>query len=169
MTKFKNEIRIDVVMAIARGASIKGTARDYGIERNLVRAWYRAYLSGGIAQVVGTKQHYTRGFKIKAVEYRWQQGLSYSQAAAALGIPGNSTLYTWEKKYLKVGADGLQDTRKGRLSLMTTSKKAQKSDDPRSREQELEAENARLRMENDYLKKLNALVAEREKSKKRTK
>jgi transposase len=47
--------------------------------------------------------------------------------------------------------------------------KSKKQQEPVTREQQLEAENARLRMENDYLKKLNALVAEREKSKKKTK
>jgi transposase len=44
-----------------------------------------------------------------------------------------------------------------------------KKDEQLTREQELEAENARLRMENAYLKKLKALVAEREKSERKTK
>jgi transposase len=169
MTKFKSKTRIDVVMAIVQGASVRGAARDNGVGHNQARKWYRAFLSGGINQVVGTKQQYTSEFKIRAVEYRWQKELSYAQAAAALGIPADGILYNWEKIYLKLGADGLQDTRKGRPSRMTTSKKPRISEDPKTREQELEAENARLRMENDYLKKLNALVAEREKSKKKTK
>jgi transposase len=48
-------------------------------------------------------------------------------------------------------------------------KKTSKTKKSMTREQELEAEINRLRMENDYLKKLNALVKEREKSEKKTK
>lgn len=169
MTKFKKETRIDVVMAIVQGASTRGAARDYGVGHNQARKWYRAYISGGINQVMGTTQHYSREFKIQAIEFRLQNGLSYPQAAAALGIPADSTLCVWEKIYLERGADGLQDTKKGRLSKVTKSKKPRKPEEPMIREQQLEAENARLRMENDYLKKLNALVAEREKSEKKTK
>jgi len=40
-------------------------------------------------------------------------------------------------------------------------KKSEKPKQNLNREQELEAENAQLRMENAYLKKLNALVQER--------
>lgn len=169
MTKFSKETRIDVVMAIVQGASIRGTARDYGVGHNQARKWYRAFLSGGIDQVVDTKQHYTRKFKIQAIEYRWQNELSYAQAAAALGIPAECTLYFWEKIYLEQGAEGLLDTRKGRPPIVDKSNRPKKPQEPMTREQQLEAENARLRMENDYLKKLNALVAEREKSEKKTK
>jgi hypothetical protein len=52
---------------------------------------------------------------------------------------------------------------------MEKSPKPKKPDKPLTREEALEVENARLRMENAYLKKLNALVAEREKSEKKTK
>lgn len=170
MTKFTKETRINVVMAIVNGASIRGTARDYGVWTSLARQWYRDYQSGGIDQVIGVKrQHYTQEFKVKAIEYLWQNELSYSQAAADLGIPGNCTLYFWEKIFLKEGAAGLQDKGKGRPPKVTQSKKPTKPKEPMTREQQLEAENAQLRMENDYLKKLNALVAEREKSEKKTK
>jgi transposase len=169
MTKFKKETRIDVVMAIVHGATTRGAAREYCVGHNQARKWYRAYIAGGIDQVIGTRQHYTQQFKIQAIEYRWQNELSYPQAASALGIPADGTIYAWEKIYLEKGAEGLEDTRKGRPPNVTKPKKSTKQEELMTREQQLEAENARLRMENDYLKKLNALVAEREKSEKKTK
>jgi transposase len=169
MTKFSKETRIDVVMAIVQGTSIGGAARNFGVGKNEARKWYRAYQSGGIDQLQNTRQHYSREFKILAIEYRWQNGLSYPQAASALGIPAGCTLYFWEKIYLEQGADGLLDTRRGRSPNVDKSRKPKKPQEPMTREQQLEVENARLRMENDYLKKLNALVAEREKSAKKTK
>ena len=48
-------------------------------------------------------------------------------------------------------------------------KENKKPKTPVTREQELEAENSQLKMENAYLKKLIALVEEREKSEKKTK
>ena len=48
-------------------------------------------------------------------------------------------------------------------------KQDKKPQQPMTREQELEAEVAYLKMENAYLKKLKALVEEREKSAKKTK
>jgi len=76
-------------------------------------------------------------------------------------------LYDWEKRYSEQGPVGLQDARRGRPPKML--KKENKRKKPMTREEELETENNRLRMENAYLKKLNALVAEREKSGKKTK
>jgi len=103
---------------------------------------------------------------LEAITYRREKRLSYAQAAVDLCILNESTLYVWEKLYIEQGMDGLQDTRKGRTPTMP---KQEKSKQLMTREQELEAENERLKMENAYLKKLKALVEEREKSAKKTK
>jgi len=169
MAKYSHETRMAVVMAIASGGNIKGSARQYDVGRNLARKWYRAYVAGGVEQVLNTKRHYSRDFKLQAIEYRWQNKLSYPQAVAALGISSEGLLYAWEKIYLEQGIEGLQDTRKGRPPKVPESKKPKKDKKPLTREQELETEIARLRMENDYLKKLNALFAKREKSEKKKK
>jgi transposase len=169
MAKFTKETRVEVVMAIASGATIKGAARQYHVGHNQARRWYRAYTAGGLEQVLNTEQHYSGSFKLQAIEYRWQNKLSYPQAAAVLGISNDGLLYAWEKNYLEQGIEGLQDTRKGRPPKVPEPKSPKKNKKPLNREQELEAEITRLRMENAYLKKLNALVAEREKSEKKKK
>ena len=53
-----------------------------------------------------------------------------------------------------VGSEGKKKGKKPRV---------QKPKPPKTRLEELEEENLNLRIENEYLKKLNALVAEREK------
>jgi len=58
---------------------------------------------------------------------------------------------------LKKGIEGLEDKKQGRKP------RTRKPKPPKTRLEELEEENLYLRAENEYLKKLNALVAEREK------
>jgi len=167
MTKFSKDFRVKLIKDIDKGESLNSVARRYGVGRVTLQRWYMAYSHGGIEQLVSINQHYTQEFKIYAIEYRWQHDLSYNLAAAELEIPNGGILYQWEKRYLKYGASGLLPTRKGRPPKMP--KKPEKPKRDLTREEQLEAEIAQLRMENAYLKKLNALVQEREKSEKKTK
>lgn len=154
-------------MAIEASNNIKGTARKFGVGKTTAKNWLKQYKAGGIEQLISKKQRYTQDFKLHAIEYRWKNDLSYDQAAADLEISNGGTLYTWEKRYLEQGLDGLQNTQRGRPPKMI--KKEEKVEKNLGREQELEAEITQLRMENAYLKKLNALVQEREKSAKKPK
>lgn len=167
MTKFSYEFRLKVVMEVESGLPLGTVAQKYNVSTKTLRTWVYHYRSGGIEQLTAVQGNYTQQFKLSAIEYRWANGVSYAQAAADLGIPQGRTLCEWEKRYSGQGLDGLQDTRKGRPPKMH--RKESKPKKLMTREQELEAEVDRLRMENAYLKKLNALVAERKKFEKKTK
>ena len=68
-----------------------------------------------------------------------------------------STLKKWERIYLIEGQKGFMEEKRGKNS------KGRPRKQPLNQqvEEDLIAENQRLRMENEYLKKLNALVQER--------
>lgn len=167
MTKFIKDFRVKLVMEVDQGASLTSVAQKYGVMKSTLQQWYANYSHGGIKQLVSDNKRYTQEFKINAIEYRWQHDLSYILAAAELGIPDKGILYQWEKRYLESGPSGLLTKRKGRPPKMP--KKPEKPKRDLTREEQMEAEIAQLRMENAYLKKLNALVQEREKSKKKIK
>jgi len=167
MTKFSKDFRVKLIKEVEQGESLNSIARKYGVGRYTLQSWYSKYSNGGVKQLVSTNQHYTQEFKIYAIEYRWQHDLSYTQAVAELKIPNAATLHQWEKRYLESGPSGLLNTKKGRPPKVP--RKPEKPKRDLTREEQLEAEIAQLRMENAYLKKLNALVQEREKSKKKTK
>ncbi len=167
LTKYNEDQRLKVIRMLEDGMAVHAIGREMGISRNVIRNWRNRYERGGIDQLLGTRQRYTAAFKLEAVAYRSQNGLSYPQAAADLGIPNQGTLYAWEKIFQLRGPEGLQDTRKGRPPTMPKQEKKPKA--PLTREQQLEAENTYLKMENAYLKKLKALVEEREKSVKKIK
>ena len=167
LTKYNEDQRLQAARMLEDGMAVRAIAREMKISHNVIRNWRNRYEKGGIDQLLSTRQHYTAEFKLEAVAYRRQNGLSYPQAAAALGIPNQGTLYAWEKIFQLRGPEGLQDTRKGRPPTMPKPEKKPKA--PLTREQQLEAEHTYLKMENAYLKKLKALVEEREKSAKKIK
>ena len=74
----------------------------------------------------------------------------------------------WERIYLEEGAEGLMKERRGKASLSDGVRKGRAPKLDKQTEEDLIAENQRLRMEIEYLKKLSALVLaeERENGKK---
>ena len=71
-------------------------------------------------------------------------------------------LTRWERIYLEEGAEGLMKERRGRACKASGSNKGRPPKLDKKVEEDLIAENQRLRMEIEYLKKLSALVQKRE-------
>ena len=74
----------------------------------------------------------------------------------------------WERIYIEEGAEGLMKERRGRACSASGTRKGRPPKLDKKVEEDLIAENQRLRMEIEYLKKLSALVLaeERENGKK---
>ena len=92
--------------------------------------------------------------------------LGYRETARKynLGKSGSTvtTIQRWERIFLEEGAEGLMKERRGRACAASGTRKGRPPKlDPKV-EEDLIAENQRLRMEIEYLKKLDALVRERE-------
>ena len=108
-------------------------------------------------------KRYTPEFKIKVVETMHREKLSYRETARQFDIRDHDRVAAWERIYLEEGAEGLYIERRGLKSTGRTPTMEKKV------EEDLIAEVQRLRAENAYLKKLNALVAERVRQKKKHK
>lgn len=106
---------------------------------------------------------YSGKFKQTVVEDIKKNHLSYSEAMRKYGIGGKMSIQQWERIYLEEGPEGLGIDRRGRGSKGRPPKLNKKV------EEDLIAEVQRLRAENDYLKKLNALVLEEERRNRRRK
>lgn len=90
--------------------------------------------------------------------------ISQREACIRFDIPAQSTVLNWQRDYEKSGILGLENKPKGRPKKMSDYKrKKRKSDKPLTREEELLLENERLRAENDFLKKLDALTLKKNK------
>ena len=99
---------------------------------------------------------YDGAFKQQVVEEMRERGLSYREIARQYEITGAHSVADWERIYLEEGPEGLFIERRGRGSKGRPPKELKPEV-----EEDLLAEVQRLRAENAYLKKLNALVAER--------
>lgn len=96
-------------------------------------------------------------------------GTSVRETAAVFNIASHSTILSWQKSLELHGIDALQPKKKGRPSMKKGSKEQKNRMLVEGSVEALRAEVERLRMENAYLKKLNALVQNKEKSPNKTK
>ena len=108
-------------------------------------------------------KRYTPEFKIKVVETMREEKLSYCETARQFDISNHHIVAGWERIYLEEGAEGLRIERRGRKSTDRPAKLKKEV------EEDLISEVQRLRAENAYLKKLNALVSERVRQEKKHK
>ena len=106
-------------------------------------------------------KRYTGEFKQMVVETMIREKLSYSEAARQFNISSHHRVSSWEQIYLIEGPEGLYIERRGRGS------KGRPQQFPKDVEEDLLQEVQRLRAENAYLKKLQALVLERERHQKK--
>ena len=105
------------------------------------------------------KKRHAGEFKQKAVEHMRENNLSYRETGRIFGFR-HEMLIAWERIYLEEGVEGLYVERRGRATAKEGSAKEREKKLDKKVEEDLIAENQRLRMENDYLKKLDALVQE---------
>ena len=102
-------------------------------------------------------KQYTGAFKQQVIEDMRLNRLAHKEAARKYEIH-DSCVRRWERIYLEEGVEGLYIEHRGRASGLN---KGRRPNLDKKVEEDLIAENQRLRAEVDYLKKLNALVAER--------
>jgi transposase-like protein len=110
-------------------------------------------------------KRYTGEFKQMVIEDMRDNGLDYIETMRKYNINSHSILYRWERIYIQEGAKALFEERRGRVSSVSSTKKGRPPKLDKKVEEDLIAENQRLRMEIAYLKKLNALVHEQKQQK----
>jgi transposase len=159
MRKLTKEQRLTAAIAVDQGSSYLEAGRANGMCISSVRDAYKQYKATGTITLGSTTKRWPLEMKLKAIQYRKDNHLTYFQAAIELGILNQSSIYLWEKAYMENGTDGLQPKR-------TAKKKDPKPKEPLSELEKLKEENEYLRAENAYLKKVQELIDELKKKKK---
>lgn len=160
--------------------SAKQLADYYELPYNTVKYWIKKYNKNGIDSLLkprsgGKYITYDASFKLRVTQYWLENPEISSHQIAEIFHASRRAIRSWRKIYLEQGPEALSKDIRGKRKNMKNGKKKEAleqaviSDDPKRRVEELEKQVHYLQMENDYLKKLNALVQEKECSQKQKK
>ena len=165
MSKYSNEFKLEVIKYCIEEHHGYSSTKYFNISSlETVRRWCKHYEIHGVVGIVKNKNNkYDGKFKQKVVEYMHENHLSASETAIYFNLPQEGAVLKWERIYYEEGPQGLYLERRGRRKNMSS--KPRKKKISKENEEDLIAEVQRLRMENAYLKKLQALVQERTKPK----
>ena len=162
--KYSDELRLKVVLEYLSGlhGGVKVLGKKYGIRHSNIQRWVHLYEHHGVNGLIKRSGSYTGEFKVHVVEYMHEKRLSITDTANHFCIPSHHTVAKWERIYYEEGPAALMEERRGRGNM--GKKKSTRPKNDINENEDLLEEVRRLRMENEYLKKLIALVQERERS-----
>ena len=170
MEKYPEQIKLAAVEAYCSGQhGLSATALLHNVGVSSLRKWIAAYQVHGIAGIrVKHREVYDVEFKRAVLQRVRDEALSFRQAGALFDIRNFNIIGLWQRAYESDGMAGLVPYRVVRHEIMTKEKippsAPQPCDDETRSRQELLQELNTLRLENAYLKKVNALVQTQAKS-----
>lgn len=158
--KYSYEKKLGSVLSVIRGEySVMSAVRHFGVSRTPLQRWIARYEEFGEDGLRIQKWTYSGDFKLSVLKYMRENHLSLSETAAKFGIGNECSVGNWERIYYEQGEAGLYCENRGKMKGQ--SHKPRRPKLKVQVEEDLIAENQRLRAEVAYLKKLRALVEER--------
>ena len=149
--------KVAAVKMLTGGRSANSICKELHVSSQSLHLWYSLYQSGGELALLKSVQESQRTSeeKLLILQEIEKNKLSLRAASVKYGI-AHSTLYDWQKSYRMNGASGLERKNKSMAKKKAyTQEQLDELEILRRRNEYLEAENA-------LLKKVKALVEERE-------
>ncbi len=160
MTKYSLETKLAAVNAYINSSdSFKVTAQKHNVSTTRLKNWVAKYREHGVAAFEKSYTNYSIEFKMDVLDFIAETGASVEQATSLFNIGAPTTVFKWKSLLETHGINALQSKAKGRSSM----KKESKNQSGKETDKTLQSENERLRAENAYLKKLQALIQEKKK------
>jgi transposase-like protein len=166
VVKYTGEDKLAAIQRyLAGNESYNEIATSIGTSDSVIRNWVMQYKEHGM-EILTEKSYtsYSAQFKLDVLNYMNNNGTSPNKTAAVFNISSPGLVRKWRNQFEIGGIDALKLKKKG---LSNMDKKSKENEPIKGSKEALEAENERLRMENAYLKKLHALIQEKEKSQNR--
>lgn len=166
MSKYSDQLKLKVVeYCILENHGYLDAANHFGIKgEQTVSKWVRKYKEHGASGLIRNNQQYDGRFKEDVIKYMHSNHLSLMETCIKFNLGNHNVIGKWERIYYEEGPHALYEERRGRSKNMSS--KPRKKTLSKEVEEDLIDEVQRLRMENAYLKKLQALVQERVKREK---
>ena len=173
--KFTIEDKLKIIELRKQGMGYNAIAKQFDVQYSTIRRMLSRYELHGLEGIKHPfkNRKYPAEFKLKVIN-RAYQGESKSSLSVEYNLPGECTIISWIKKYEELGYNGLEGKQgrpRGRPKIMIEEKKKNTplTNDEREELIRLRKEKEYLEMENEVLKKLDALVKERLKQQKKKK
>ena len=162
-TEFKRQV---VLHFLNSDDGAKKTARLFGIDHGTVRLWTEHWKNRGEKGFTIPTKRYSAAFKESVLLWMRDNHHSSRKAAAKFNIATACTINRWARLYREGGIIALRN-RPGGRPIMPGKKKhpAQEATAPYPEFRSIEEELEYLRAENAYLKKLRALIQEKQRKK----
>ncbi|WP_405315924.1 transposase [Faecalibacillus faecis] len=176
--KLSLEDKVEIVRLHEKdGLGYGSIARKYKVRDSVIQSIYYRYKIHGYKSLIHPpkRKKYSAEFKMKIIKQVYE-GKSKTSLAAEYNLPGAGTIVTWIHKYEELGYNGLM-SKQGRPKKNMNPEKEEKTnivnsspltDKEREEFEELKRQYDILKkekelsdMENEFLKKLDALVQER--------
>jgi transposase len=162
MAKYGDKFKLMVVREYQEGKlGYRLLAEKYDMKDSTpIKRWVKVYEKFG-AEGIKRKKHketYSTHFKLDVLRFMERTGSSETETALQFGLTNPPMIASWKKSYLEGGTEAL-DKPKGRPPMSEKSKNRKNKlakENEMTYEQKLERENELLRLEVEYLKKLQA-------------
>lgn len=163
MSKYDEKFKFMVVREYQEGQlGFKLLAKKHDIKSHKqIINWVKNYEKFGPEGLMRKKQNktYSVQFKLDVLSFMKRTGSSVTETALKFGLTNPPMLTVWKKAFLEGGAESL-DRPKGRPPMSDKAKNRRSNKTIKNKEmtyeQKLERENELLRLEVEYLKKLQA-------------
>jgi transposase len=162
--------KLAAVRRYLRGGIVyRDLAAELAVSKSVLQRWVAWYRTHGSIAVPQSGESYSVEFKVAVLHHMWENQLSYSQTAVHFKITNHTILSTWARLYHNEGVTALMPHAREKQKRMTipTAKPEAPTKGAERTQKQLIKEIEQLRMENAYLKKLQALVASQASDKKR--
>ncbi|WP_222703010.1 IS3 family transposase [Fusobacterium animalis] len=163
MSKLTREEKIEIFERRKMGETISSLAKAFNIRESNIKYLIALIKKHGYNILREDKNRvYSKDFKLQAINRILINHESINSVAIDIGLASNGILHNWLSKFKENGYNVVEKKKGRKTKSMTKPKKNDKELSEKEKIKKLEEENLYLKAENEYLKKLRALVQERE-------
>lgn len=159
MSKLTREDKIEIYERRLKGETISSIAKSFNMNKSNIKYLINLIKKHGYDVLRnGKNRFYSKDFKLQTINRVLYNNESINGVAIDIGLPANGILHNWLSKFKENGYNVVEN-KKGRKPKSMTKPKVLTE---KEKIKQLEEEVLYLKAENEYLKKLRALVQERE-------
>ncbi|MEJ6456368.1 MULTISPECIES: IS3 family transposase [Fusobacterium] len=163
MSKLTREDKIEIYERRKKGETISSLVKAFNIcESNIKYLITLIEKYGNNILRKDKNRVYSKEFKLQAINRILINHESINSVALDIGLVSAGILHNWLSKFKENGYNVVEKKKGRKTKSMTKPKKNDKELSEKEKIKKLEEENLYLKAENEYLKKLRALVQERE-------